>query len=45
MPGDEVIIAAYASMTEEEADEFSPTVVMVNKDNSIKSVKNKEIDH
>lgn len=44
MPGDEVIIAAYASMTEEEADEFSPTVVMVNKDNSIKSVKNKEID-
>ena len=39
LPGDEVIIAAYTSMTECEADKFSPTVVMVNKDNSVKSVK------
>lgn len=44
MPGDEVIIAAYASMSEVEADEFSPTVVMVNKDNSVKSLKSKDID-
>jgi aspartate 1-decarboxylase len=39
LPGDEVIIASYAQMSEEEAESFQPTVVLVNKDNSIKSIK------
>lgn len=44
MPGDEVIIAAYVQMTEVEADSFHPTVVLVNKDNSVKSIKHGVID-
>lgn len=39
LPGDEVIIAAYAQMTEAEAEAFEPTVVLVHKDNSVKSIK------
>ncbi len=39
LPGDEVIIIAYGIMTEEEADLFKPTVITVNKDNSIKDIK------
>ncbi len=34
-PGDKVIIVAYASMTEEEADAFTPSVVIVDDDNRI----------
>ena len=44
LPGDEVIIAAYAQMSEQEAETFDPTVVLVHKDNSIKSIKQKAID-
>jgi aspartate 1-decarboxylase len=44
LPGDEIIIAAYAQMTEKEADSFQPKIVMVNKDNSIKSIKQSPID-
>ncbi len=31
--GDKVIIAAYASMTPEEADNFKPTVILVDENN------------
>ena len=31
--GDKVIIAAYASMTPEEADDFEPTVILVDENN------------
>lgn len=41
LPGDEVIIAAYIQMTEVEAESFEPTVVLVNKDNSVKSITRK----
>lgn len=44
LPGDEVIIASYVQMTEKEADSFHPTVVLVNKDNSIKAIKQTAID-
>ena len=44
IPGDEVIIASYVQMTGEEADTFHPTVVLVHKDNSIKSVKRHAVD-
>jgi aspartate 1-decarboxylase len=33
--GDKIIIIAYASMSEDEADEFSPKIVIVNDDNTI----------
>ncbi len=33
--GDKIIIIAYASMSENEADKFSPKVVIVNDDNTI----------
>lgn len=33
--GDKIIIIAYASMSEEEADEFQPKIVILNDDNSI----------
>ncbi len=33
--GDKIIIIAYASMSENEADEFSPKVVIINDDNTI----------
>ena len=33
--GDKIIIIAYASMSENEADEFSPKIVIVNDDNTI----------
>jgi aspartate 1-decarboxylase len=44
LPGDEVIIAAYAQMSEKEAESFDPSVVLVHKDNSIKSIKQKAIE-
>ncbi len=34
-PGDKVIIVAYATMTEEEADTFTPSVIIVGEDNAI----------
>ena len=40
--GDLVIIMAYADMTPDEAKETRPTVVFVDGDNKIKSVKNYE---
>lgn len=40
--GDTVIIMAYAQMTPEEAREYRPKVVFVDKDNKIKSVVNYE---
>ena len=39
VPGDEIIIAGYAQMSEKEADEFQPNEVFVHKDNSIKPVE------
>lgn len=33
--GDKIIIIAYASMTEEEADKHQPKIVILNDDNSI----------
>jgi len=33
--GDKIIIIAYATMSEKEADEFSPKIVIVNDDNTI----------
>ncbi len=39
IPGDEVIIAGYAQLSESEVATFTPSVVLVNKDNSVKSVK------
>ena len=44
LPGDEVIIAAYTQVTEVEAESFEPTVVLVKKDNSVKSIKRKISD-
>ena len=44
LPGDEVIIASYAQMTDAEANDFEPTVVLVHKDNRIKSIKQKAIE-
>lgn len=43
VPGDEVIIAGYAQFSEEEAASFAPSVVLVHKDNSVKSVKRGKI--
>ncbi|MDX1570821.1 MAG: aspartate 1-decarboxylase [Xanthomonadales bacterium] len=39
-PGDLVIIAAYAQLEEAEAASFKPTLVYMNRDNSISHVKN-----
>ncbi len=33
--GDKIIIIAYATMSEDEADEFEPKIVILNDDNSI----------
>ena len=40
--GDTVIIMAYADMTPDEAKEYKPTVVFVDANNKIKSIKNYE---
>ena len=40
--GDTVIIMAYAQMSDSEAKDFKPTVVFVDDNNKIKSVKNYE---
>jgi aspartate 1-decarboxylase len=42
-PDDKVIIIAYAMMTEEEAENFVPTVVMVGENNKVKEIRGKEI--
>ncbi len=36
--GDKIIIIAYASMTEKEADEYQPKIVILEDDNSIAQV-------
>lgn len=41
-PGDLVIIIAYAQMTREEALEFEPDVVFVDKDNKVVSIEHAE---
>ena len=41
--GDIIIIIAYATMTEEEADSFKPNVVFVNDKNQIIDIDNVEI--
>jgi aspartate 1-decarboxylase len=33
--GDKIIIIAYASMSEEEADRYKPSIVILNDDNSV----------
>lgn len=43
VPGDEVIIASYAQFSQDEADRFIPSVVLVHKDNSVKSIKRGKI--
>ena len=40
--GDTVIIMAFADMDEKEAKEYKPTVVFVDDENKIKSIKNYE---
>lgn len=40
--GDKIIIMAYASMTQEEAENFKPLVVLVNEDNSIEKIAHYE---
>jgi aspartate 1-decarboxylase len=35
-PGDQVIIAAYASMSEVEADAFSPSLVYLDENNAVR---------
>ena len=42
-PGDKVIIIAYAMMTEDEADSFVPSVVMVDADNKIAELRHTEL--
>lgn len=37
--GDKIIIIAYASMSEEEADSHHPIAVLVNEDNSIEEIR------
>lgn len=37
-PGDKIIIAAFGQVDESEAKNYHPTVVLMNDDNSIKSV-------
>jgi aspartate 1-decarboxylase len=41
-PSDKVIIMAYCSMDKEELENFKPTVIFVNEDNSIKEIKHYE---
>jgi len=41
-PGDKVIIIAYAMMTEEEAENFVPRVVMLDGDNKVVEIRCKE---
>jgi aspartate 1-decarboxylase len=42
-PGDKVIIIAYGMMTEEEAKNFTPAVVMMDENNKINEIRGKEI--
>ena len=37
--GDKVIIVTYTTITEEKADDWKPTVVLLNEDNSVKGIK------
>jgi len=41
-PGDKVIIIAYGMMTEEEAENFVPRVVMLDEDNKVAEIRCKE---
>lgn len=41
-PSDKVIIMAYSLMDKEELENFKPTVIFVNEDNSIKEIKHYE---
>lgn len=38
-PGDKVIIVTYTTINEAKADEWQPTVVLLNDDNSVKRIK------
>ncbi|MEE1166620.1 MAG: aspartate 1-decarboxylase [Treponema sp.] len=38
-PGDKVIIVTYTHIDEEKADLWNPKIVLLNEDNSIKSIK------
>lgn len=42
-PGDKVIIIAYGIMTEEEADNYVPLIVMVDGNNKVKEVRPREM--
>jgi len=42
-PGDKVIIITYAMMAEEEFHRFTPTVVMVDENNRITEIRDKEV--
>ena len=37
--GDRIIIIAYANMSEEEADFFKPSIVLVNEENDIEEIR------
>lgn len=41
-PGDKVIIMAYCQMDQKELEEYKPTVIFVNDDNSIKEITHYE---
>lgn len=43
-PGDVVIIMAYAMMEQKEAEDYQPTVVMVDGDNKIKEIRTVEYE-
>lgn len=42
-PGDKVILITYAQMTEEEAKNFKPVIIMVDDNNQVLNVKHEEI--
>lgn len=39
-PGDKVIIVTYTKIEESDADNWNPKIVLLNDDNSVKTVKN-----
>ena len=43
LPGDHVIIMAYALLTKEEAKDFEPKIVFVNHENKVVEIKNEEV--
>ncbi|MDO8609390.1 MAG: aspartate 1-decarboxylase [bacterium] len=42
LPGDLIIIMSYALLNKEEAKEFEPKIVFVNKENKVIEIKNEE---